>query len=264
MHTEPKPIMNRRSFLQFGACGCAAGVFPVPSFASDQFEAGNIICGFGGYPNFSATKAVHKATPEALQAVQLIIDAVGIEQNFEVLRGEFTLKVGGFATIRSDKRYIVYDQDRFTFEGGRTDWIGMGLLAHEIGHHLASHVYVNGASSQNQELEADRFAGVALARLGASRQQALTWTAGLSETGGKTHPPRIERIAAASAGWEHGVAQIAFESRCTAPHHDNMVFDVSGHQCRIVTTCEAGQMQPRLACADYKGDWVWQSPIAEQ
>lgn len=254
--------LNRRMFLGASACACVSPKVSWETDAAELFDDNQIICGLGAYPTFQSTKAVHKATPEALQAVQLIIDAVGIEQNFEVLRGEFTRKVGGFATIRSSKRYIVYDQDEFVFANGRTDWIGMGLLGHEIGHHLASHVYVNGASSQTQELEADRFAGVALARLGATKTQALAWTAGLSETGGTTHPPRAERIIAAGEGWALGQKQIAFESGCQDTSWDGAVFDVDGRQCRIAEMCQGGQSTARLACTDYKGDWVWQKPLS--
>lgn len=261
MSHQKQKNLNRRAFLHTGVCACLAPAGSWAASAGELFEDSQLICGFGGYPTFKSTKAVHKATPEALQAVQLIIDAVGIEQNFEVLRGEFTRKVGGFATIRGNKRYIVYDQDEFTFANGRTDWIGMGLLAHESGHHLAAHVHLNGTSSQAQELEADRFAGVALARLGASKDQALMWTAGLSETGGKTHPPRVERVVAATEGWELGRRQVAFEGRCQTTDWEAPVFDVEGRQCRVARICEGGQTSPRLACEDYKGDWVWQRQL---
>lgn len=251
--------LSRRTLLRTGVCACASAALPQSLHAIAPFNEDQIICGLNGFPSFTSTKAVHEATPEALAAVQLIVDTVGLEQNFVVLRGEFTRKVGGFATIRRDKRYIVYDQDEFTFANGRTDWIGMALMAHEIGHHLADHIYVNGTTRQNQELEADRFAGVALARLGATKAQALAWTAGLSETGGETHPPRSERIVAVSEGWEHGQRQMVFETKsCQAPIWEGPVFEVGGHQCRVARVCTDGKPVSRIACADYKGDWVWQ------
>lgn len=256
---------SRRSVLQMiastAACHAtsAFGDARVDAFLGDTADIADhrVICGLNAFPSFKSTRSVKEAPVEAQKGVALILDAIGIEQNFEVLVGEFSAKVGGFATIRDDQRYIVYDGAEFSFADGRTDWVAMGLLSHEIGHHIAAHVYITQGTSQEDELEADGFAGVALSRLGATLDQALAWTAGLSETGGSTHPPRVDRFAAVTAGWQHGEHQKLQERGTCTPQWRGEPFRIEGRQCRIATTCDQREEHIRVACEAYDRSWEW-------
>ena len=251
--------MNRRDFLAGGLASPLA-FNPQPSCSATLLDDHSVICSAFGYPNFRYTKSVSPAPNEAIQATQLILDSVGLQRNFEVLAGKFSGSVGGFATMRHGKRYIVYDADRFSFANGRTDWDAMGLLGHEIGHHLGTHLHATDISDKNQELEADRFAGFVLSRLGASEAQSLIWTDDLNELDTPTHPARAVRRQASLEGWKLGEAVKRRERPSCTPGWLNEQMELDGRICGIARTCDASSgAKTRLACQDYLGEWRWMS-----
>lgn len=245
--------LNRRTLLAGLGAQCLCSQAAIASTFGDGLRP---LCGLNvAYPSFDRTSALAAPAPEAVQAVKLLTDVVGIEANFEVVEGTFVKKVLAFAAVRQNQRYIVYDKDEFWFESGRTNWISVGILAHEVGHHLAAHTYVSGASNHARELEADRFAGMALGRLGATIDQARAWAIGLSEAGSKTHPPRADRLVAIREGWDLAKARIRVErGRCT-PGWEGDGFALDHRQCRIARTCEGETARSRLFCQDYQGIW---------
>ena len=101
-------------------------------------------------------------------------------------------------------RYIIYDGDwlQSLVEETSNDWTGKFVLAHEIGHHLNGHSLNNGSSNHNYELEADYFAGRALANLGATLDETLAVTEEMATKATFSHPARVDRAAQAEAGWK--------------------------------------------------------------
>lgn len=79
----------------------------------------------------------------------------------------------------------------------------VGILGHEIGHHLGGHVLTRGASHA-EELEADFWSGWMQAQMGASLVEALTYVEMLPEVASKTHPARADRSEAVKRGWRQG------------------------------------------------------------
>ena len=77
----------------------------------------------------------------------------------------------------------------------------MALLSHEIAHHLNGHTLEAGGSRPPTELEADKFAGFAVGKLGGSLQEAQWLFRQLSAEGSETHPPRSARLEAVAVGW---------------------------------------------------------------
>ena len=250
--------MTRRGFGRVVLGGAAALAGHERARAEDLADH-EIICGRAAYPRFRKTTAVRKAPPEAYAAVRLILDSVGLTANFEILAGRFSAKVGGFATMRSGRRYIVYDEEEFAFGDGRTDWDAMGLLCHEIGHHLSSHLFRGDTSGPDEELEADRFAGFALGRLGASERQALIWTQDLYASETPTHPARPRRQAAAREGWALAEEVKRRERPACALGWIGDAFDLDARRCRMARTCVGGTVKPRLTCEDVFGEWRWMS-----
>ena len=104
----------------------------------------------------------------------------------------------------NEVRYIIYDAEwlQSFSEEGSIDWRGKYILAHEIGHHLNGHRFDNVSSNQKYELEADYFAGRALANLGASLDETLAVMETLPLKATSSHPGRVERAAQADAGWK--------------------------------------------------------------
>tara|TARA_R100001369_G_scaffold46972_2_gene73406 strand:- start:3610 stop:5394 length:1785 start_codon:yes stop_codon:yes gene_type:complete len=103
-----------------------------------------------------------------------------------------------------DVRYIIYDSDwlQGLINSTSNDWSGKFVLAHEIGHHLNGHSLNNGSSNHDYELQADYFAGRALANLGASLEETLLVTSRLPEKASSSHPARADRAQKAEDGWK--------------------------------------------------------------
>jgi formylglycine-generating enzyme required for sulfatase activity len=86
--------------------------------------------------------------------------------------------------------------------GDDLDWAVVGVLAHEVGHHLNGHLTNPGLSNHEKELEADFQAGFILYMLGATNfQSAAACLSTLPEQASLTHPARQDRIREFSKGW---------------------------------------------------------------
>lgn len=103
------------------------------------------------------------------------------------------------AAIYNSERYVLYNQ-RFMEDvksRTKTKFGSLSILAHEIGHHLAGHTLLEPDPRPNLELEADKFSGFILAKLGATLNESC---AAMEIYGGevasKTHPAKRTRIAA--------------------------------------------------------------------
>jgi hypothetical protein len=110
------------------------------------------------------------------------------------------------------KRYLLYNPKFLAAvnRAGHTDWGGISILAHEMGHHLNGHTLRGGGSQPQDELEADEFSGFVLRRLGASLAQSQAALAAVADDeGSATHPGRTPRLAAISQGWNRANTQLA-------------------------------------------------------
>lgn len=164
-----------------------------------------------------AARAQAPADMPASQAagiIREITDAVGLQPRFEL---RATTQVdNAAAVVYGGKRYLLYNP-RFLAavnRAGHTDWGGISILAHEMGHHLNGHTLRAGGSQPEDELEADEFSGFVLRRLGASLAQAQAAMAAVSpSTGSATHPGRAPRLAAINRGWGRATAQIVASTK---------------------------------------------------
>ena len=147
-----------------------------------------------------------------------ITDVVGLKPRFELLA---TAQVqNAAAVVYGGKRYLLYNPRFVTAvnQAGRTDWAGISILAHEMGHHLNGHTLRQGGSNPTDELEADEFSGFVLRRMGASLAQAQAGMAVVSdEQASPTHPGRATRLRAINEGWQRASQQIVASTRTSAP-----------------------------------------------
>ncbi len=160
---------------------------------------------------------------EAESAIERIMRFTGLPQNFTIKAANVP---NAAAVIRDNKRLILYNQ---TFmervkERTNTDWAAISILAHEIGHHLSGHTLEPGGSRPETELQADKFSGYILFKMGATldqSQKAMDTMAG--EGGSETHPPKSARLAAVANGWVEAKQQAgndggpSQESQTTSP-----------------------------------------------
>ncbi len=87
-------------------------------------------------------------------------------------------------------------------QSATNDWAALSILAHEVGHHLSGHSLREGGSRPDLEIEADKFSGFILQKLGASINQSTAAIDMLNSTSGSsTHPNKFLRIAAIREGY---------------------------------------------------------------
>lgn len=137
---------------------------------------------------------------EALSALRMITDASGLATNFKLLAANVP---NAAAVIFNNERYILYNQTFMYNISQRINyWASISILAHEVGHHLNGHSLTPGGSRPNLELEADKFSGFVLSKLGSSLQDAQSAINSLvSENESLTHPGKSARLAAIASGW---------------------------------------------------------------
>jgi hypothetical protein len=156
-----------------------------------------------------AVPAQSAAAPGPGNVLQEITDVVGLKPRFEL---RATDQVENAAAVNYDgKRYLLYNPDFVAAvnQAGRTDWAGISILAHEMGHHLNGHTLRGGGSQPQDELEADEFSGFVLRKMGASLAQAQAALAAIAtDEGSPTHPGRRPRLAAIGAGWQRAEGQV--------------------------------------------------------
>ena len=153
----------------------------------------------------------------ARDIVKEIIDVVGLKPRFELRAAEIE---NAAAVTYNGKRYILYNEQFLASINNavHTDWAGVSILAHEIGHHLNGHTLTRTGSNHADELEADEFSGFVLRKLGASLAEAQAAINLLSEDrNSATHPARVYRLASIKKGWQHANTQLLASSRASQP-----------------------------------------------
>ena len=144
------------------------------------------------------------SSSEAEDIVKRIVDVVGLKPNFKIKAGNVP---NALATIQDGQRLILYSQNfmlKINNSTG-TNWAGISILAHEIAHHLQGHTIGGGGSRPELELEADEWSGFALAKMGASLEEAQKAVEShTSNSGSRTHPPKSARLEAIAVGWAKG------------------------------------------------------------
>lgn len=156
--------------------------------------------------------------PVPTDVISEITDAVGLKARFE-LRATRDID-NAAAVVYNGKRFLLYNPDFLNTvnRAGHTDWAGISILAHEMGHHLNGHTLRAGGSQPADELEADEFSGFVLRKLGASLAQAQAAMATVADDGGSaSHPGRAPRLLAIGQGWQRANSQIVASVRATAP-----------------------------------------------
>ena len=160
-------------------------------------------CSFDG----SETETEHyidNPSKEANRIVEKIMRANVLPQNFIIKAANCK---NALATSEGVNRYILYSThflENFKKEAN-TQWAAYSVLAHEIGHHLSNHNLgeTDAKKRKIQELQADKFAGGVLLRLGATLDQAQAGIRTFSlESETTTHPNKNARLEAVAQGWK--------------------------------------------------------------
>ncbi|QCR22964.1 membrane-binding protein [Pontibacter sp. SGAir0037] len=159
-------------------------------------------------PVATTADAYEAIRPAPRDIIDEIIEVVGLKPRFELRAANIE---NAAAVVYNGKRYILYNEQFLNSINNavRTDWAGVSILAHEIGHHLNGHTLSRTGSNPADELEADEFSGFVLRKMGASLEDAQAAIKLLSEERtSSTHPGRSYRLAAISKGWSSADEQI--------------------------------------------------------
>ena len=168
-------------------------------------------CGFNNSNKQTFCDFIHeqnyKSNFGVKNTVKSIVDLVALPQNFILVECSNINNAFAYSSPNGT-RYIIIDKEWINSINSK-DWLTIGVLAHEIGHHLCGHTAKNTsltiAKSQAQELEADKFAGFILQGLGATIEQALTSINTIVavdyDDRYSTHPTKSKRIAAIKSGY---------------------------------------------------------------
>ncbi len=198
-------MVTRRHFISsMLACACCVPNAQTASSVATDDTSFQILCGMRHTPTVDSIENMRAARPEAIRVIKWVANLIGVRPVFEVLAADFKRRNIAVAATRGDHRYVIYDAKWFVFEDNRVSWYSIYILAHEIGHHIYGHTHGFKPDQHQGELDADRFGGWVVARLGGRLDQALAFMPYLSEKGGKTHPPRNKRIEATRKGWLAG------------------------------------------------------------
>jgi|GEM_PF-1712418 len=164
--------------------------------------------------NFAAADTLaevytYESSSEAKQIIERVMQVNVLPQNFIIKSADCN---NALATTLGKQRYILYSTsflENFKKEAN-TKWAAYCVLAHEIGHHLSNHDLEesNPAVRKKFELEADKFAGGILFRLGATLEEAQAGINTFSlESASQTHPPKRARLEALAVGWKQAEEQ---------------------------------------------------------
>jgi hypothetical protein len=165
-----------------------------------------------------STRSDFSSVYEAKAYVNTMLDSINWKQNF-TLREQNGIN-NAYATIISNRRYIVYDNNFLENldDYAGTRWASVSVLAHEMGHHYRNHVVDSRGSTPPKELEADYFSGYVMEKLGATLDEAKAAMNRIaSDRGSSTHPARADRLNAIERGWNYARGNTTNTDNIPAP-----------------------------------------------
>lgn len=198
---------------------------PAATQKTDNSEDDAFVCHYFGFKQLQSPKDIcnylsFRSNQHAEAVVDRILKQVGLLRNFIVVECPNTENC--FATVVDGQRYIVYDGAfmKRVENVTHTDWSAISIVAHEIGHHLQGHTIDGKGARPQKELEADRFSGFVMQRLGASLEESLVAIKTLGDDKATySHPAKTYRIDAIRQGWMDaaGLTTAVTPSKSEAP-----------------------------------------------
>ncbi len=170
-----------------------------------------------------------------------VLQSVGLQANFELI--ETDVVPNAAAVIYEKRRVLGYNPQWLKAYELTSRWTMYGLLAHEIGHHLQGHTLLEGGSKPPTELEADRFAGFVLGKLGATEADAVSLWLTLPDSASASHPGKSERVAVVKEGWRKATGAAA-PAKTPVPEARSDVFVLADSASRMLSARDIDQMSP--------------------
>jgi hypothetical protein len=174
----------------------------------------------------------------AYKTVVNVIRETGLAQNFVILPGNVE-KVTAF--INDNERVLEYNPEFMQTLEGDTNWHGISILAREIGHHLSNHDLKDGEASIEEELEADKYAGFVLQKMGASLDEAITALEKAVSENNASKSSLNARLASLSSGWKN--------SQSLSEDNNAIIASVDNNQ-KVTISVEDPAKEPTIKIQD--------------
>jgi len=171
-------------------------------------------CSYDGSPVTAQPASLNGIAPnDCSLAVRRIMGFTGLPANFVVVSGPVDNAAAVILLDRNriPQRVIAFNPSFMAAAQARVGgnpWGPISVMAHEIAHHLSGHTIVPGGSRPEIELEADKFSGFVLNKMGAPLSAAtqMILTVG-TDHGSPTHPAKRQRAEAIRQGWTESCRQ---------------------------------------------------------
>ncbi len=154
----------------------------------------------------TALLPVYPEDPKMSALVDSILRINGITQR------TFRIQIGNVQNVRSaitqGENYLLHSSK---FPDHLSDWANIGMVAHEVGHLVLGHDFkeTDAVKRKQIELEADRFMGTTLARMGATREEALSALDLAGEQQPQYYPPKSAREQATAIAFDDEMQKMA-------------------------------------------------------
>jgi hypothetical protein len=197
--------MDRRKVLTCISCLLATrSLVSQPVTSLDRLQG----CSFAG-DRLPDNVFTFSSDREAVEIINQILATIGARSNFEIFAANVP---NAAATFRDGRRLILYNQMfiQDVQSVTNTRWGPISILAHEIGHHINADTFTTSGDrgeSHIKELEADRFSGAVLQKMGASVQDSIAAMQRIGTSSPSlSHPAKDARVAAIVDGWRQSSA----------------------------------------------------------
>ncbi|WP_462254529.1 M48 family metalloprotease [Ferruginibacter sp.] len=193
------------TILTFAVFNCTIGQTNTNIILPAKYSSGEILnieksC---GYNNDLNNKKLIISLPQEREVdiIKKVLSYTGLPLNFQI----FSANIGNAAAlIIGEDRIILYDPEllKAVDYTSQTYWTSISILAHEIGHHLSGHTLSANNNYYQKELEADKFSGFTLYKMGATLDQSVAAIILYGDNlDTRTHPNKQKRIEAIKNGW---------------------------------------------------------------
>jgi hypothetical protein len=200
-------------------------------------------CSFAGDGDPNAAVKRETDDQQTMDDIDKILKYSGLAKNF-IVKAANVPNVE--ATLDGEIRLVLYNKAFLKQVKIKTksDWAKMSILAHEIGHHLQGHTLSGGGSNQDIEVEADKYSGFIMQRMGAKLEASKIALNTFGKEGASiSHPRKALRIKAITDGWMEAmnlsataIANILPNSNLPAPFQPvNVAVGTTSNQKYIYT-----------------------------
>lgn len=192
---------------------------------------------------------------EAENALDKILSVIGASKNFTLQQCDDINNA--LAVTYKGNRYILYDKNFMKLINDYSDdWSSMFILAHEVGHHINGHTRDAALSKildetslekqRQEELEADKFAGFVLAKLGATLEQTVAAVNLVSTNEDdlySTHPNKNKRLEAINLGYASSLPKISTNETTVEKSENKKTVTKSLYGWQYLETTTSGKFE---------------------